>query len=177
MTFTYDSYPEDAAEAASAIFLRSDASKKMRIRNTAVIGIASLVVCLLILRERSAKYSLTASLIAGILSAAFNYFTYKAGVRKQMIKFYKDEFKQERPKSTYLLHDTGLKFESRGVSLDFSFTVLEGLHDRGDRLEVDFGKSGICLIPRRAFPDSQFEHEFTEKIRNTLKLKRGSTRQ
>jgi hypothetical protein len=169
MHFTYDTHAEDVAEATCAIFLRSPGSKKIRIRNAFLSLAIGLGAAYFVLRERSSPYSLYIAAAASIGAALFSFATYESGIRRRILRYCKDDLKGERPLSTYTLSEKSLKFECRSTSIEFQFSALKAVHDRGQRLEIDFGESGLCLIPKRAFPDKKFEAEFKENITRKLK--------
>lgn len=168
MTFSYQSTLEDKVEASFRYFVRGPTAQLWRIKSAfyAAIVAGAIVFFGNWAINSSMTRSISSFAVAVVVAAAFGYFTYFDTVRSRLRRHFK-LLASEQPTSEtrYTVAEGKLICLSDGVEISFPLSSLSLVSEDKTRLEVEFGKAGLCVIPLRAFESPQAKDEFVKTLK------------
>lgn len=160
MTFTYETTLAEAAEAPVRLFLSGKTYATNRWRGTLICAGAFGFFALLGFNAKPNVNLPVICVAAAAWGAGIFLLAYKSMVRRRIISYVASELKGTWPRRTdYAVNGAQLICTSAGQTFTYRRAELADVHDDGRWLELSFGERGLCVIPLRAFADTN------EKVR------------
>ncbi|MEZ0216882.1 MAG: YcxB family protein [Rariglobus sp.] len=168
MKLSYDSTLDDVVETATRSFLRSAAYKTNRWRGAVLCAVVFGVLGFLGFHS-SQNINLPAiCAIAAAWGAGLYLFGYKTSVRRRIAKYVATEMKGPWPRTTELeITDGKLINTTGGATTTYSLADLTSVNEDPRFIELSFTTKGLCLIPLRAFDDTDEKNAFLTSMEPT----------
>lgn len=161
MKLTYDSTLDDVVETAFRLYQRGRTYRANRWLGAAVCTVAFAVLAFLGFHSAQNIHLPALILVAAAWGAGIYLFGYKRSVRRRIQKYVTSEMQGPWPRPTvYEISKDKLTGTTSGVGVTFLLADLTAVTDDTRYLQLTFGSKGICLIPLRAFEDSDHKTFF-----------------
>ena len=167
MTFGDQLFPDDRSEVAFRHFMRGPTAQRSRLRNTVIGALMAPVVVFALSKMLGFKTpSFWIFAMPALVTGAINYFGFDSFLRSRLRRYFQLEARG-RPawETRYLVADGKLSCVSDGVELTFPLSSLVSVSEDDSRLEISFGRIGLCVIPKRAFESVEFKEAFVHAIK------------
>ena len=165
MNFTYEPPLAEAAEAPLRLFLRGRTYATQRTRGAWICAGAFGFFALL---GFNAKPNVNLPLIcfaAAAWGAGLFLLVYKDSVRRRITRYVASELKGPWPRPTlWEINARQLICTSAGLTYTYNFADLTGVHEDGRWLELSFGERTPCVLPLRAFADTEEKARFLAAV-------------
>jgi len=165
MTLTYETTLAEAAEAPARLFQSGKSYATNRWRGALICAGAFGFFAML---GFNAKPNVNLPVIcaaAAAWGAGIFLLAYKGMVRRRIIAYVASELKGTWPRRTnYAVNGAELICTSAGQTFTYRLAELAGVHDDGRWLELSFGERGLCVIPLRAFADTDEKSRFLAAV-------------
>ena len=161
MKLTYDSTLDDVVETAFRLYQRGRTYRTNRWLGAAICTVAFAVLAFLGFHSARNINLPALIIIAAAWGAGIYLFGYKRSVRRRIQKYITSEMPGPWPRTTvYEITQDKLTGTTSGVGVTFLLADLTAVTDDTRYLELTFGPKGICLIPLRAFDDTDHKAIF-----------------
>ena len=165
MKITFDSTLAEASEAPLRLFLKGRTYATQRWRGAAICAGAFGFFALL---GFNAKPNVNLPLIcfaAAAWGAGLFLLVYKGSVRRRITRYVASELKGPWPRPTHWeIKARQLIGTSAGLTYTSPLAELTGVHEDGCWLELSFGERAPCVLPLRAFADTEEKARFLAAI-------------
>lgn len=166
MIITYESNLDDVSEPSVRHFLRSETARKSKIQGAVRGGFFCAAAVIFVFRERALPAVIIGAIVGFLLGASLNFFTYAHTVRSRIRKHLERETRGRLPALTvYRFEVQKLVCEHLGATVSFPLSELQHVSEDGERMEIDFGKVGLCTIPLRAFESAREKESFIQILK------------
>jgi hypothetical protein len=160
MKITYETTLAEAAEAPLRFFLRGKTYTTNRWRGTLICAGAFGFFGLLGFNAKPNVNLPVICVAAAAWGAGIFLLAYKSMVRRRITTYVASELKGTWPRRTdYTVNGAQLICTGAGQTFTYRRAELTEVHDDGRWLELSFVERGLCVIPLRAFADTN------EKVR------------
>jgi hypothetical protein len=160
MTFTYETTLAEVSEAPVRLFLMGKTYATNRWRGALICVGAFGFFALLGFNAKPNVNLPVICVAAAAWGAGIFLLAYKSMVRRRITTYVASELKGTWPRRTdYAVNGAQLICTSAGQTFTYRLAELAGVHDDGRWLELSSGERGLCVIPLRAFADTN------EKVR------------
>jgi len=161
MKLTYETTLAEVSEAPVRLFLMGKTYATNRWRGALICAGAFGFFALLGFNAKTNVNLPVICVAAAAWGGGIFLLAYKGMVRRRIIGYVASELKGTWPRRTdYAVNGTQLICTSAGQTFIYRLAELAGVHDDGRWLELSFGERGLCVIPLRAFADTDEKSRF-----------------
>jgi len=161
MTLSYDSTLDDVTEASVPLILRSKTYATNRWRGALLCAAIFTAFAFL---GFNAKENINLPVVcaaAAAWGAGLFLLTYKGSIRRRIAKYIASEMKGPWPLPTvYETTEGKLTSTTSGARTTYTLADLTAVQEDKRYLQLTFGPKGLCLIPLRAFDDTDHKNTF-----------------
>lgn len=169
MSLTYESTLDDVVETAFRLYQRGRTYRTNRWIGTTLCTVAFAVLAFLGFHSAQNINLPVLIIVAAAWGAGIYLFGYKSSVRRRIAKYVATEMKGPWPRATvYEITDGKLTGTTSGVGVTFTLADLTAVTEDKRYLQLTFGPKGICLIPLRAFDDTDHKAAFLNALPSSL---------
>lgn len=166
MKITYFSNLEDVSEPSIRHFLNSESGKRAKLLGTIRGAFFMALAFLVIFRREAAPTIVFFGTLGAALGALLDHFTYLPFFGHRIRSHMKREIGSRLPaETTFFISEDKLVCEHLGTTTAFDLGELQYVSEHRGKLEISFGKLGLCVIPIRAFENDEQKDVFVSSIR------------
>ena len=171
MKLTYETTLAEVAEAPVRLFLRGKTYATNRWRGALICAGAFGVFALLGFNAKPNVNLPVICVAAAAWGAGIYLLAYKSTVRRRITSYVANELTGSWPRTTdYEITATQLINTSDGQTFTYRLADLDRVSEDGRWLELSFGERGGCVIPLRAFADTEEKARFLAVLGERGKL-------
>jgi hypothetical protein len=161
MHLSYDSTLDDVVETAFRLYQRGRTYRTNRRLGSVLCAVAFAILAFLGFHSAQNIHLPVLILVAAAWGAGIYLFGYKRSVRRRIQKYITAEMNGPWPRATvYEITGGKLTSTTSGVGVTFLLADLTAITTDARYLQLTFGLKGICLIPLRAFDDTDHKLNF-----------------
>ncbi|MEZ5305330.1 MAG: hypothetical protein R3F11_32510 [Verrucomicrobiales bacterium] len=166
LPLVYQADLSDMAEPVIRHFFRSKTARRGKIWSTVRMAIIFAAVSVILFKRQEASIVLVAGIIGAGVGIAFSLLTFKYFISRMMRRSMGREMAGRLPATTtFDIVGGKLVCDCLGASTAFPLSSPYEVSEDSERLEISFGKTGLCTIPLRAFSSADEKAAFIARLR------------
>jgi hypothetical protein len=168
MKINYMSSLEEISEPHIRMFFRGKSYFRKRLAESfgAIVGVAGgLVLSVYLIAKTSIP---TILLSPALLVGVYYYYRYPSIVRKRIIKHINREYGTDLPcETSYTIEQDKILIKTFDTEITFQLNNLREVKQDKNFVELWFGPSGVCVIPKRVFKTDAELLDFIKVTKNS----------
>jgi hypothetical protein len=161
MILTYQSSLDDVSEVSVRLYVRGRSYATTRLGGAVLSAAGFALLAFLGFHSKENVNIAGISIAAAAWGAALFFFTYQSTVRRRIANYVAKELGGTWPRATSVkVADAKLIVTIGGAQTTYDLADLSHVHESGNYLELTFGLQSICVIPLRAFADTDEKAAF-----------------